>query len=137
MALHQLEPMLNAALERLQQEGRLKGQERVITAILPPGDGWGPRYLLQGYGERAFVRMNGNAYLGLNTDARVMAAEEAAVRRFGTGPGAVRFISGTFQPHVELEERLAVKRSQRFTAVLPPCCSARRMLRCSRCYRSC
>ena len=107
MALHQVEPLLSAALERLQQEGRLKGEERVITASVPPHDGWGPRYLLQGYGQRAFVRMNANSYLGLNTDARVMAAEEAALRRFGTGPGAVRFISGTFQPHVELEQHLA------------------------------
>jgi glycine C-acetyltransferase len=51
--------------------------------------------------------MNANSYLGLDTDPRVMAAEEDAVRRFGTGPGAVRFISGTFQPHVDLEQRLA------------------------------
>jgi len=31
----------------------------------------------------------------------VVAAEEEAVREFGTGPGAVRFISGTFQSHVQ------------------------------------
>jgi glycine C-acetyltransferase len=34
-------------------------------------------------------------------------AEEEAARRFGVGPGAVRFISGTYTPHVELEQRLA------------------------------
>ena len=32
---------------------------------------------------------------------------EAAARAFGTGPGAVRFISGTYTPHVELEKALA------------------------------
>jgi len=37
----------------------------------------------------------------------VIEAEEAAVRAFGAGPGAVRFISGTYAPHVELERRLA------------------------------
>jgi glycine C-acetyltransferase len=37
----------------------------------------------------------------------VVAAEEEASRRFGAGPGAVRFISGTYQPHVDLERRLA------------------------------
>jgi len=37
----------------------------------------------------------------------VIAAEEDAVRKFGVGPQAVRFISGTFAPHVELERRLA------------------------------
>ena len=35
-------------------------------------------------------------------------AEEEAVQRYGTGPGAVRFISGTWAPHTELETRLAV-----------------------------
>jgi glycine C-acetyltransferase len=39
--------------------------------------------------------------------AEVMAAEEEGTRRYGAGPGAVRFISGTYRPHVDLEERLA------------------------------
>jgi glycine C-acetyltransferase len=107
MALPKLEALYSTTLETMQREGRLKGSEHVITGILPPQDGWGPRYLLDGYGTRAFVRLNANAYLGLNTDPRVVAAEEEAVRRFGTGPGAVRFISGTFQSHIELEQRLA------------------------------
>jgi glycine C-acetyltransferase len=37
----------------------------------------------------------------------VVEAEEAAAHRFGAGPGAVRFISGTYAPHVALERRLA------------------------------
>jgi glycine C-acetyltransferase len=37
----------------------------------------------------------------------VVAADEEAVRRCGTGPGAVRFISGTWGEHVALEARLA------------------------------
>ena len=107
MALHKLTPLLSAALAAFDHEGRLKGPEHVITGIQPPGHGLGPRYFLQGYGTRAFLRMNANSYLGLHTDPRVMAAAEAATRRFGSGPGAVRFISGTFQPHVDLEHRLA------------------------------
>lgn len=107
MALHKLTPLLSAALATFDHEGRLKGPEHVITGLQPARHGLGPRYFLQGYGTRAFLRMNANAYLGLNTDARVMAAAEAATQRFGSGPGAVRFISGTFQPHVDLEHRLA------------------------------
>ncbi len=37
----------------------------------------------------------------------MIGAEEEAVRKFGVGPGAVRFISGTYKPHVELEKKLA------------------------------
>jgi len=62
---------------------------------------------LEGEGDRSFLRMNSNGYLGLAQRAELIAAEEAAARRFGVGPGAVRFISGTCSPHVELEARLA------------------------------
>lgn len=107
MALHKLEPRLTAKLAELTLAGTRKGEERVISGRQPPGNGFGPRYFLRGCGRRAFLRMNANAYLGLNYDPRVIAAEEEAARRFGTGPGAVRFISGTFEPHLELERRLA------------------------------
>src|SRR5581483_6499933 len=94
-------------LDELAGSGRLKGEESVITGVIPPGNGKGPRYLLEGRGGQAFLRMNSNSYLGLALNARVVAAEEEAVRRYGTGPGAVRFISGTWASHVALERRLA------------------------------
>jgi glycine C-acetyltransferase len=51
--------------------------------------------------------MNSNGYLGLAHHPAVIEAEERATARYGSGPGAVRFISGTTRPHVDLEERLA------------------------------
>ncbi len=102
-----LEKLLAAQVEDLDRAGPLKGRETVILGVVPPQDGKGPRYLLQGQGERPFLRMNANAYLGLSFHEEVIAAEEAAVRRYGAGPGAVRFISGTWEPHVALEARLA------------------------------
>ncbi|OPY88082.1 MAG: 8-amino-7-oxononanoate synthase 2 [Syntrophus sp. PtaU1.Bin208] len=107
MALDKLNPLLEKKLEQLTRTGIQKRNEAVITGRQPPRDGFGPRYFLHGYGERAFLRMNSNAYLGLNFHPRVIEAEEKAARRFGAGPGAVRFISGTFEPHIELEKRLA------------------------------
>lgn len=102
-----LETVLNERLKELERSGRLKGEESVIAGVIPAGDGKGPRYLLKGQGDRPFLRMNSNSYLGLALRARIKAAEEEAVRRYGTGPGAVRFISGTWEPHVALEQRLA------------------------------
>ncbi|MGR9108622.1 MAG: aminotransferase class I/II-fold pyridoxal phosphate-dependent enzyme, partial [Gammaproteobacteria bacterium] len=107
MASDKLETLFQQRVEELNRSGSRKGFERVITGVKPAADDFGPRFMLDGYGDRPFLRMNGNAYLGLNHDPRVITAEEDAGRRFGTGPGAVRFISGTYLPHVELEQRLA------------------------------
>lgn len=100
-------PALAAELAALDARGNPKRQESVITEVVPARDGFGPRYRLQGHGEQPFLKMNSNNYLGLNLHPEVVAAEEAASRRYGAGPGAVRFISGTYAPHVELEARLA------------------------------
>ncbi len=102
-----LDRALRAALAELDASGRRKGAETVITGIIAAGGGRGPRFRIEGEGERGFLRMNANNYLGLSFQADVIAAEERAVREFGTGPGAVRFISGTWAPHVALERRLA------------------------------
>jgi glycine C-acetyltransferase len=51
--------------------------------------------------------MNSNSYLGLALHPKVIAAEAEAAEKYGAGPGAVRFISGTYAPHAELEKRLA------------------------------
>src|SRR6516225_4849826 len=107
MATIRLETVLNKHLEALERTGRLKGAETVITGIIAAGDGKGPRYLLKGHGDRPFLRMNSNNYLGLALHSTVKAAEEEAVHLYGTGPGAVRFISGTWEPHVALERGLA------------------------------
>ena len=102
-----LDRILLTELNRLEAEGRRKGHESVITAILPAENGRGPRFLIEGEGDKSFLRMNSNGYLGMSLRAEVIAAEERAVRRFGVGPGAVRFISGTWTPHLELERALA------------------------------
>jgi glycine C-acetyltransferase len=54
--------------------------------------------------------MNSNSYLGMGLRPEVIAAEEEASRAFGAGPGAVRFISGTYEAHVELERAGRVPR---------------------------
>jgi 8-amino-7-oxononanoate synthase len=48
-----------------------------------------------------------NNYLDLATHPKVTEAAMNALRRYGVGAGASRLLSGTFPPHVELEERLA------------------------------
>jgi glycine C-acetyltransferase len=98
---------LAARLDEMAQSGRLKGRESVIRGVIPARDGHGPRYLIEGEGDTPYLRMNSNSYLGLALRSEIIEAEEKAATAYGTGPGAVRFISGTWSPHVALERRLA------------------------------
>ena len=107
MPLDRLSTVLDAHVRSLEEAGTAKGAEHVVVAVKRPEGDRGPRFLLQGQGDREFIRMNSNSYMGLGLHPEVMAAEEEATRTFGAGPGAVRFISGTYGPHVELERRLA------------------------------
>jgi glycine C-acetyltransferase len=107
MPLDRLSPVLEAHVAGLEKAGTAKGTEHVVVAVRPPSGDRGPRFLLRGHGEKEFIRMNSNSYMGLGLHPDVMAAEEEATRTFGAGPGAVRFISGTYQAHVELERKLA------------------------------
>jgi len=102
-----LERILNESLNDLKTKGTFKGKETLITGIKPAEPGKGPRYYIEGQGDKEFLKMNGNSYLGLSLNQEVIEAEEEGARKFGAGPGAVRFISGTYQPHAELEKRLA------------------------------
>jgi glycine C-acetyltransferase len=106
MPSDRLDGALTAELETLVASGTGKGTESVVTDVLPPKGGLGPRYRLAG-NDREFLRMNSNSYLGLSRHPAMLDAEDAAIRRFGAGPGAVRFISGTYRAHTDLESRLA------------------------------
>ncbi|MBI4537979.1 MAG: aminotransferase class I/II-fold pyridoxal phosphate-dependent enzyme [Gemmatimonadetes bacterium] len=107
MPLDRITRVLGEQLADLDAKGTAKGAEAVVTAVLPLEGECGPRVQLRGYGYKPFIRMNSNSYLGMGLRHELVHAEEAAARRYGVGPGAVRFISGTYEPHVELERRLA------------------------------
>jgi glycine C-acetyltransferase len=98
---------LSAEVDALRERGTLKGEESVIVEVLPAAGGRGPRYLLEGQGDKPFLKMNSNSYLGMSLRREVIEAEEATTAAYGAGPGAVRFISGTYRQHVELERQLA------------------------------
>ena len=106
MSCDALDRALELELEALEAEGRAKAPERVITGYIPAQGDRGPRYKLQG-SEREFIRMNSNSYLSLSHHPELIRAADEATHRLGVGPGAVRFIDGTFSYHVGLEERTA------------------------------
>jgi len=107
MPLDRLSAALDAHVAGLEEAGTAKGAETVVVAVKPAEGDRGPRFLLRGEGDKEFIRLNSNSYLGMGLHPEVVAAEEKATQAFGAGPGAVRFISGSYAAHLELEEKLA------------------------------
>jgi glycine C-acetyltransferase len=65
----------------------------------------GPVVRMAGRGE--VVVLSSNNYLGLAAHPEVVEAGIEGLRRYGAGTASVRFICGTFEPHLELERALA------------------------------
>jgi len=107
MPLDKIEKWVSERLEQFKKDGIIKGKELVISGIKKPSGTKGHRYLIEGEDEKEFIKMNSNSYLGMSLKKEVIEAEKESVEKFGVGPGAVRFINGTFKPHVELEKKLA------------------------------
>ena len=107
MSVKKLDNVLTQALNDLREKGTLKGDEMVITGVKKAEGKKGPRYFIEGEGDKEFLKMNANAYLGMSLRKEIIEAEEEAAKEYGAGPGSVRFISGTYKPHVELEKKLA------------------------------
>lgn len=56
---------------------------------------------------KRMIMVGSNNYLGLTNHPRVKEAALAAIRKYGTGCAGSRFLNGTLDIHVELEEKLA------------------------------
>jgi 8-amino-7-oxononanoate synthase len=59
------------------------------------------------YQGREIIMLGSNNYLGLTNHPRVKEAAQNAIRKYGTGCAGSRFLNGTLDIHIELEEKLA------------------------------
>jgi glycine C-acetyltransferase len=75
--------------------------KRFLTLESPQG----PVVQMAGRGE--VIILSSNNYLGLADHPEVVEAGIEGLRRYGAGTASVRFICGTFEPHLELERALA------------------------------
>jgi 8-amino-7-oxononanoate synthase len=53
------------------------------------------------------LMLGSNSYLGLTNDPRIKEATQAAVRKYGSGCAGSRFLNGTLDLHIQLEQELA------------------------------
>jgi 8-amino-7-oxononanoate synthase len=58
-------------------------------------------------GGKRVIMLGSNNYLGLTSDPRLKEAAIKAVEKYGSGCSGSRFLNGTLDLHIELEERLA------------------------------
>jgi glycine C-acetyltransferase len=93
-----LERELGAELDGLRDAGTLKH----FNELRSPQ---GPVVEMAGRGE--VLVLSSNNYLGLAARPEVVEAGIKGLRRYGAGTASVRFICGTFEPHLELERELA------------------------------
>ena len=78
--------------------------QHLTRHITPLHSGVGPVVEMAG---RQILLLASNDYLGMATHPEVVQSAIEATRRFGTGAGAARLISGSLPPHQELESVLA------------------------------
>src|SRR5581483_6575562 len=90
----ELTKTIGAELEGLREAGTYK-HANVL------GSPQGPVVQMEGRGE--VLVLSSNNYLGLAGRPEVIEAGIEGLRRYGAGTASVRFICGTFEPHLELE----------------------------------
>lgn len=56
---------------------------------------------------RRMLMLGSNSYMGLTNEPRIKEAAMAAVQKYGSGCAGSRFLNGTLDIHIELEEQIA------------------------------
>ncbi|HSQ60102.1 MAG TPA: aminotransferase class I/II-fold pyridoxal phosphate-dependent enzyme [Acidobacteriota bacterium] len=85
-------------------EHRLAQRAGFYPYFLPIAENHGTEVTING---RRLIMAGSNNYLGLTKHPKVIAAASEALHRFGTSNNGSRFLNGTLELHVQLEERLA------------------------------
>lgn len=101
MAKSDFMKLMSDEVERIDSSDTAKRNELIIEGYTNDSC---PKAIVKGNECTVF---NSNDYLGLRHHKALKEAEQNVSERFGTGPGAVRFISGTLKVHRDLENALA------------------------------
>ncbi|MFA5049967.1 MAG: aminotransferase class I/II-fold pyridoxal phosphate-dependent enzyme [Candidatus Micrarchaeia archaeon] len=91
--------LVQMEINRIDESKTEKRHEKVIE-----GFDENQRAIIEG---KKYLIFNSNDYLGLRFNKKINKAEEEASKKYGSGPGAVRFISGTMKVHKDLEKKIA------------------------------
>jgi len=101
MGKGQFKELLKKEIQRIDDAKTDKRYEKVIEGFTNDA---APKAIIKG---KKYAVFNSNDYLGLRFHEKVKKAEKQASEKYGSGPGAVRFISGTMKVHRQLEKAIA------------------------------
>jgi glycine C-acetyltransferase len=96
--------MMNSLSERLRQSIRNLKEEKRFRSIPILESEQGPHVRIGG---REVIMLSSNNYLGLADHPKLKEAAREGIRRYGCGTASVRFICGTMDIHLELEQKIA------------------------------
>lgn len=93
--------ILKSELKRIDDAGSTKRKEAVISGFTKEAS---PKAIIDG---NNYIVFNSNDYLGLRLSPVLLDAEHESSLKYGAGPGAVRFISGTMKVYKDLEAAIS------------------------------
>ena len=93
--------LLNEEIKSIDQSNVSKRKGEIIEKFTNEKP---PRAVING---KKYFIFNSNDYLSLRFHKKLIKAEEKAAQKYGAGPGAVRFISGSLKIYHDLEKKLA------------------------------
>lgn len=91
-------------LEWIKEELKHIHDKQLFRLLTELETGQSPEVTIDG---KRFILLGSNSYLGLSVDPKVVESAKAALEKYGTGSGGSRLVSGSFDLHRELEEKIA------------------------------
>lgn len=101
MSQHNFFKLLKQEVERIDQTGSSKRHEKIIEDFTREQP---PRAIIK---KKKYYIFNANDYLSLKYSSELKRAEHQTSLKYGSGPGAVRFISGSLKVYRDLEKAVA------------------------------
>ncbi|MEK6223688.1 MAG: 8-amino-7-oxononanoate synthase [Thermodesulfobacteriales bacterium] len=92
------------SLEWIKEELKQIHDKQLFRILTELETGQSPEVTISG---KSYVLLGSNSYLGLSVDPKVVESARLALEKYGTGSGGSRLVSGSFDLHRMLEERIA------------------------------
>lgn len=95
---------MNDPLEWIKEELKQIHDKQLFRLLTELETGQSPEVTISG---KSYILLGSNSYLGLSVDPKVVESARLALEKYGTGSGGSRLVSGSFDLHRQLEEKIA------------------------------